>query len=250
MAGEYNGSSIRYLGVSGTGTTPYPSTGWSVLFQFRPDSTVTINTFAYIMGHGEPLAAGVQAVNALIHNTGGGKLRMIVDAVAGNVIDFSSSNSISVNQWNGGAIVWDGSSNKSKVWMNGTKTEVTTSSFGSVTPPVPVRVGYATHGGTREFNGQICHVAKFSRALTDEEGEMYTKHLMSPQFSPTNADWHAEMHRGGNLAFDLVGQATISEISMVYGPHAPTEYPVDNDDEIGAIISAVADGKGPQFSFA
>lgn len=249
MAGVYNGTTNRYLGVSGTGTTPYTSTGWTLIAMFYPDSSGTINTFAYVSGHGEPLAAGVHAVNMLIHNVGGGVIRMIVDVSAGNVVDFTSSNSINADQWNSAAIVWDGTS-KVKIFLNGTKSEQTVSAFGAVSPSVPVRIGFATHGGSRQFNGRICHPAKFSRALSDAEGANFTSSFFSPEFAQQNADWHAEMHRGGNLAFDLVGNATISEIQMVYGPHAPVDYPVDNESEIAAIIDSARAPSGNQFSFA
>lgn len=245
MAGLYNGTTSRYLQVGGAGVASYPSTGWTVFCMFNPTSSQ--NLFAYMHGHAQPLAAGVHAVNMLLNS---GRVRMIVDVSAGNVVDQNSTPSYVADVWNAAMIIWDGVS-MVKIWLNGVKTQFVASAFGTVSPTVDVRIGYASHGGSRQFDGLICHSAKFARAFTDAEGERYTKIFVSPAFAQQNADFHVEAHRGGGLAFDLVGNSTVTEVGgMVYGPHAPASYPMDAEESIGAVIAAAANSAGNQFSFA
>lgn len=241
MAGSYDAVTARYVGVDGAASfMDYPSTGWSFFCMFYPDSGITSNSFAYLWSHEEPLNFQ-HAVN-ILKQSPGGEIRVIVDIPAGNVVDLVSSNSVVADQWNAVAVIWD-SAGTMRIWLNGTETTQVTAPFGTVSPGVEGRIGYANHGGSRQWNGRICHAAKYSREFTQDEAEKYTQVLVSPQFAQNSADWHVEMFRGGSMLFDLVGNATVSETLMAYGPHAQAMYPEDDFDP-GALVIPPTPGGG------
>ena len=236
MAGSYDAVTARYVGVSGSASVmDYPSTGWSVFGMFYPDSGITANAFAYLLGHQQPLN-NQHAVN-IFKQAPAGTMRVTVDIPAGNVVDFASSNTVVADQWNAIAVIWD-SGGTMRIYLNGTQTSQVTAPFGTVSPSVGARIGYASHGGSRQWNGRICHVAKYSREFTNDEAVKYTSVFVSPQFAQNSADWHVEMFRGGNVLFDLVGGATVSETSMAYGPHAPAIYPDDEEEHLLSFEAA------------
>lgn len=249
MAGEYDGTTDKYLSVGGAGSfMDYPSGGWTLFCMFYPDSGISAPSFPYIIGHGTT-SAGNHSVNILEDNTASSKVRLLVRVPAGLVVDLLSSAALISDQWNAVAAVWDGVS-VMKLWLNGVLTSVVTSAFGTVSPVPDARIGYATHGGSRHWAGRICHAAKWSRDLTNDEGERYTAIFVSPQFAQQNADWHVEMFRGSSLAFDLVGNATVVETSMTYGPHAPADYPADQYEHVDRDEVIARAAVGPMWSMA
>lgn len=248
MAGEYDGTTDKYLSVGGGSFMNYPSGGWTLFGMFRPDSGISPPSFPYVIGHGTT-SSGNHSVNVLVDHTTSSKLLLLVRVPAGLVVELWSSAAVVDDQWNAFAAVWDGVS-VAKLWLNGVKVSVVTSAFGTVTPGPDARIGYATHGGSRHFNGRICHPAKWSRDLTDDEGERYTGIFVSPQFAQQDADWHVEMFRGANLAFDLVGNATVVETSMTYGPHAPADYPADQYEHVDRDEVIARAAVGPMWSMA
>jgi hypothetical protein len=78
------------------------------------------------------------------------------------------------------------------------------------------------------INGRLCHVAKFDRALTSAEGIRYTDTLFSPEFVQNSKDWHVEMFNA-DFSFDLQGNRTTTQTSMVFETHAPVVYPSMTD---------------------
>ena len=249
MAGNYDGSTDKYLSIGGAGSfMDYPSTGWTLFGMFYPDSGISAPSFSYIVGHGTT-SAGNHSVNVLEDNTAGSKLRLLVRVPAGLVVDLLSSAAVVDDEWNAFAAVWNGAGLQ-KLWLNGSLASVVTSNYGTVAPGPDARIGYATHGGSRHWAGRLCPPAKWSRDVTDDEGQRYTSALVSPQFAQQNADWHAEMFRGGNLAFDLVGNATVVETSMTYGPHAPADYPADQYEHVDRDEVIARAAVGPMWSMA
>lgn len=248
MAGSFDAVTNRYLEISGSGAPmEYPSTGWTISSFFYPDSGLPINAFAYLHNHREPLI-NVHAVNMMVQASDS-KVRLIVDVPAGTVVDFTSTNTIVANSWNAIAVSYDGSGNV-KLWLNGTKTATVVAPFGLVTPSGTAFIGHAAHGGSRQFNGRICHPAKWSRALTEDEGSRYSAQFISPQFAQNSANWHLEMFKGGTLAFDLTGFTTVTENLMAYGEHAPVDFPAAQYELIDREPSEGQSMLGPQWSGA
>lgn len=243
MAGSYDAIVSRYLTLSGP-STDFGSSEWTLFAMFYPDTSITPNSAAYVYAHGTP-SSNTHAVNIWKVNSGN-FMRVRVDVPAGTIITNDTA-AVVDDAWNAIAVSWDNPN--FRVWLNGTLQSTVLSPFGSVTPTPDPRIGYATFGGSREWNGRICHVAKWSRGLTLDEGAKYTQTLVSPQYAQQDADWHVEMFRGGVLANDLVGSHTVTETSMVYGPQAHVDYP----DEHYMRITAPPVGtlmSGPQETAA
>lgn len=250
MAGSYDAVTSRYVEISGAASfMDYPSSGWSLFCMFYPDSTITSNTFAYLHSHAQPLNSA-PAVN--LFKAPGGVIRFVVDDNVGfTAFDLVSSNAVVADQWNAVAAIWD-SGGTARLYLNGVQTSQVVAPFGNVSPAGNVRIGYAAHGGARQWNGRICHPAKYSREFTDDEATKYTQVLVSPQFAQNDADWHVEMFRGGSVLFDLVGNATVAETLMAYGPHASALYPEDEWDPLVLVNAPIGPGlvRPTRFSFA
>ncbi len=219
MAAEYNGTTTRYLDITDTAALDLPNAGWTVAAFFRPDSSFTVNSFGYVYSHAQPLA-NVSAFN--IFKTSGSKIRCTCDQPAGNLVDLSSSNNVVTDSWNSMAAVYNGTT--FRLFLNGTLTTASPPSIGTITPLVNARIGYATHGGSRQFNGQICHVAKYDRAWSDTEATRRTNMFLSPRFDQDNLIWHIEAFNSSFFG-DVRNALSVSEVSMAYAAHAPVIYP-------------------------
>jgi hypothetical protein len=207
---------------------------------FYPDSTLSVNAFAYIYGHGQPLAS-VDAVNMMVVASTS-KVRVIIDQVglAGARYDLSTSNTITADTWNAVAVSYNGAGTLT-VHLNGTSTSQVGSSIPTISPTGGARIGYATHGGSRQFNGRLCHVAKFDRALTNNEVPQYTATLFSPEVAQNSKIWHVEMWNS-TFCYDLQNNISTTLVSMSFGLHAPAAYP--------SMIATSLDDGGEQVSFA
>lgn len=243
MAGSFDAVTSRYLTLGGSPLN-YPSDEWTVFAIFYPDTSITPNSAAYLYSHAQPFA-NIHAINIWKRDPAN-SMRVSIDLPAGNIVTVDTA-VVNDDVWNAIAISWDNPN--FRVWLNGTLQTQVLSPFGSVVPTVDPRIGFATFGGSREWNGRICHVAKWARGLTLDEGAKYTQTLVSPQYAQQDADWHIEMFRGGALAFDLVGNVSVTETIMEYGPHAHVDLPSEVFENLDLGLGEDL-GMGPQETAA
>lgn len=218
MAGEFDAVTNRYIELVDNSALDLPGSGWSMFAMFYPDTGFTPNTLGYIYSHGAPVSS-VSAINIAKSSSG---IRVIIDQPAGTLADFTTSNNVVNDQWNAVSVVY----NATNVFttLNGTTTTASPPSIGSITPSGNARIGYAVHAGTRQFNGRICHAAKFNRVLTVDERTRYTSIFVSPDFAQQDKIWHLPIWNS-DFTFDQQQVLTVNQVSMAFGPHAPASYP-------------------------
>ncbi len=211
------------------------SSGWTIFAMFFPSTAVGINTFAYIYAHAAPLA-NVSAINIfLVASTS--KARVIIDQPGGNLADFSSSNSIVANEWNAIAVRLVGVN--VIIHLNGVQTSASPPAIGNLVPIGNARIGDATHGPGREFNGRICEAAKWDDSLSGDLLDNLTSNLLSPLFVPTPV-WHTPIYNG-SFNDDVMGAVTTTPVGALYGDHAPALYPED-EDYVSTLDSVITGG--------
>lgn len=218
MAAEFNGTTSRYLDITDNAALTVPVSGWTLAAFFRPDTSFTTNSFGYIYSHAQPLNVN-PAVN--LFKQSAGTIRVIIDN-AGNLADFTSSNNVVADTWNAVSLVYNGTT--LRLFLNGTLTTASPASLGNVNPSGNARIGYAVHGGSRQFNGQICHVVKYDRIWSDAEATRRTNTFLSPRFDQDSLIWHIEAFNSSFFG-DVRNILSVSEVSMAYAAHAPVIYP-------------------------
>lgn len=201
-----------------------PSQGWAISAMFYPDSSIGVNTFAYIYAHGTPNDDGADGLNILINSSG--SARVIVTDIFAIQYDLESSNSIVADQWNHLAVSFQGGFDL-RLYLNGVES-IETSGFalGFIIPPGNARIGDATHGTGREFNGRIAHVSKWDRIFSASDVSHFTSLLISPEFVQTDHIWHVPIW---NASFndDQLNTITTSPVGALYGNHVGAQYPGD-----------------------
>jgi hypothetical protein len=219
-----SGGSDEALTITDSTALDLPSTGWLISLMFYPDSTIGINTFAYMYAHGTPNNDGNDGIAILINNTG--FARVIITDTFGVQFDFTSSNAIVADEWNHIGISFP-PGNLLRMHLNGVMTtDTTTFSLGYLNPPGNARIGDATHASPREFNGRIAHVSKWNRSFSIGDVNHFTALLISPEFAQTDHIWHIPIW---NASFngDQLNTVTTVPDNALYGNHAPAQYPGD-----------------------
>lgn len=224
---------LRCLGTGGNrerleiiDSTPLhlPAGGWFISAMFYPDTSVGINTFAYIYAHGSPANDGNDGMVILLNSSG--TARVIVTDVFAIQYDLESSTSIVPDTWNHVAVSYQGGFDL-RLYLNGVES-IETSGFllGLLTPPGNARIGDANHGSGREFNGRIAHVSKWDRDFSPSDANHFTSLLISPEFAQIDHIWHVPVW---NASFnnDQLNTVTTNPVGALYGNHAPAQYPGD-----------------------
>lgn len=221
------GGSRERLDLVDSSALDLPDSGWTVFLMFYPDSTVGVNTFAYMYAHGEPLTGSAPALNILLVQSTS-KLRVIVDSIFTTEVDFSTSNTINVDEWNSVIVRYDSGPRVIYAHLNGVQTSQSTAfALNTLTPSGNARIGDATHGtGGREMNGRIAHPSKWDRTFSSGDANHFTSFLISPHFAQTDHIWHVPIWNA-SFNFDVLNVISTSPVGALYGNHAPAVYPAD-----------------------
>ena len=203
-----------------------PASGWTVSAMFYPDTGVGSNTFPWIYGHGST-SSTQHGLNIFVE-TSTVKVRIIVTDGFGVQWDFSTSNLIQLNEWNHVAVVYPGTpSTTMRIHLNGVETTAG-NGFALITlnPTGNARIGDATHGGSREWNGRVAHASKWDRPFSSADTNHFTNLLVSPEFAQTDHIWHIPIWNSTNF-FDQLGVVSTLNQGALFGNHAPAKYPAD-----------------------
>lgn len=252
--------SLRCLGTGGnrerldlvdSSPLSLPTGGWTVSCMFFPDSGVGANTFPWLYGHGSTTSSQ-HGCNIFVE-TSTAKVRIIVTDGFGVQWDFSSSNTINVNAWNHVAVVYPGAPAQTmRIHLNGVETsEPNGFELITLNPTGNARIGDATHGGGREWNGRICHPSKWDRGFSSSDASHFTSLLISPAFAQTDHIWHVPLWNATNH-FDQLGAISTTPVGALYGKHAPAEYPADEMYVLPVKLTAPPTAQKPtvQWSLA
>lgn len=221
MALSLTGAGSGYLEIADSSSLDLlDASGWTLFALFYPDSSLTVNQFAYIYSHGVPLVSAY-AVNLMALNTL--KARILLDDTLSTMIDLSSSNNFNLDAWNAVAITY-ATGGTVNITLNG----ITTGGLSfanNVTPAGVARIGHSVQGGARQFNGRLCHIAKWNRPVDLSLVQKVTSTAaVSPQFALQDEGWHIEMFNE-DFSFDLQGNLTTTPTLVDFGDHAPVAYP-------------------------
>jgi hypothetical protein len=198
-----------------------------VFIMFYPDSSVGVNSFAYMYAHGEPLTGSAPALNFFLEASSA-KVRCIVDSIFTTEVDFVSSNTVNIDEWNALAVRYDSGPRRVSIHLNGTQTfQATAFALNTLTPSGNARIGDATHGsGGREFNGRLAHASKWDRSFSASDANHFTSIIISPHFAQTDHIWHVPIWNA-SFNFDVLGVISTSPVGALYGSHATAVYPAD-----------------------
>lgn len=226
MAGLYDRSSRRHLAIS---TFTYLANSWTIFAKVNYDPSGTQNAFSYIYSHGSQPLSNVDSIAIIRNGPVGlsgqteGTLRVIIDTGAGNLLDATTTGTITDNEWNSVAVMAVGGN--VQVLINGVR-EQFVANIVSLTPSTAARIGDATHGaaGEREWNGLIDDFAVFDSTFLFDDIENFTDNLIDTAFLWGDPYVRTNMH--GPAAFDdLEGNETITDNSMLWGASSPTIRP-------------------------
>ena len=122
------------------------------------------------------------------------------------------------------AVHYDGLN--ARIFLNGSVATASPPGLGTISPSGNARIGDATHGSGREFNGRIAHPSKWDRDFSVADLQHFTSILVSPEFAQTDHIWHVPIWNSTNN-FDQLGVITTTPVGALYGNHAPASYPAD-----------------------
>lgn len=223
MAGSFDGSNDRYVSISDAPILSWQSSGWAFSAHIFPDSSITDNTFGYIYSHAQPLNF-VAAFNIFRNGPGSGEtvgtIRILLDNTA-NLLDVTTASLLVDDEWNHIMVTYDGVNVRAHI--NGVSETFSPPSLGTINPGVNARIGFAAHGGSREFAGRICNVAKWSTIVTSVEADRQTSSFVSPGMYRRDMDFHFELF--DQQTFDDMNNVSGSAESMLWGNHAPIIFP-------------------------
>ena len=182
MAGSYDDTTRRHLAVS---SFSYIANQWTIVQKLHYATGVGLNTFAYSYAHGTTPVGNVDSIVIIRNGPGSGEtegtLRVIIDAVAGNLLDATTTAQIVDDEWNSIAVMAEGSN--VQVFINGVR-EQFAANIVALSPAPALRIGDAEHGVDREWNGFIDETAMFDFTFSYKTLEDFTETLQSPTYLP------------------------------------------------------------------
>jgi hypothetical protein len=248
MAGQYDDTNRRHLSVA---TFSYLANQWTIVQKLHYTSGGGLNTFAYSYSHGSSPLNNVDSIVILRNGLGSGEtegtLRVIIDTGAGNLLDATTTAQIVDDEWNSVAVM--ASVSNVHVFINGVR-EQFAANVVALSPSTALRIGDATHGPDREWNGFIDETAMYDFTFSFQELEDFTATLQSPSFLDRPQFLHTEMF-GPNDFGDVSGSnLSITDSSMLWGPQSPTVYPASIATYLGAPVIPTTPGSYAYYTLA
>lgn len=226
MAGYFTGTGT-YIEMADNAALDLANTGWIFQAFVYPESALTQQSFGYIYSHATPLATAF-AFN-VIRTSPGKAVRVIIDWSGGNLLDFTTTTALLVDDtWNTVVVAYNGTN----VFIGtgqGTAASMVVETASppalpNITPAGVARIGYSVAGGSRNFAGRIAQVFKADIGASLTETQILAGTYRSSGFFPVTSAWRIPLQNA--TAFDEKNVLTVTEVSMSYQPDGPFLFPV------------------------